>query len=148
MLGGFGMRKHRISLALTVLLALLPSSAALAQEAPCNSKQSNGSKIASDGTAYVTRIVPVPTTVSPEAQKMLARYESDTSVPRTLEQRRTGTDKWQAGVAEQFKKLYPVNIASDTIAGVPVRVISPLSIAPEKRDRVFINLHGGGFNSD
>ncbi len=142
------MRKHRISLALTVLLALLASSAAFAQEAPCNSKETNSSKIASDGTAYVTRIVPVPTTVSPEAQKMLARYESDASVPRTLEQRRTGTDQWQAGVGEQFKRLYPVNIASDTIAGVPVRVISPLNIVPEKRDRVFINLHGGGFNSD
>ncbi len=142
------MRKSRISLALTVLLALLASSAAFAQEAACDSKQTNSSKIASDGTAYVTRIVPVPTTVSPEAQKMLARYESDASVPRTLEQRRTGTDKWQVGVGEQFKKLYPVNIASDTIAGVPVRTITPLNIAPEKRDRVLINLHGGGFNSD
>src|SRR5258708_25755044 len=148
MLGGFGMRKYRISLALTVLLALLASSAAFAQEAPRNSKQTNSSKIASDGTAYVTRIVPVPTTVSPEAQKMPARYEPDASVPRTLEQRRTGTDKWQAEVGEQFKKLYPVNLSSDTIAGVPVRIISPLSIAPEKRDRVLINLHGGGFNSD
>jgi len=148
MFGGFGMRKSRISLALTVLLALLASSAAFAQEAPCNSKQTNSSKIASDGTAYVTRIVPVPATVSPEAQKVLARYESDASVPRTLEQRRTGTDQWQVGVGEQFKKLYPVNVASDTIAGVPVRTITPLNIAPEKRDRVLINLHGGGFNSD
>ena len=41
-----------------------------------------------------------------------------------------------------------MNIAADTIAGVPVRVITPVAIAPEKRDRVFINLHGGGFNSD
>src|SRR5258708_1761646 len=148
MLGGFGMRKHRISLALTVLLALLASMAAVGKDAPCNSKETNSRTIASDGTAHVNRIVPVPTTVSPEAQKMLARYESDASVPRTLEQRRTGTDQWQAGVGEQFKRLYPVNIASDTIAGVPVRVISPLNIVPEKRDRVVINLHGGGFNSD
>jgi epsilon-lactone hydrolase len=111
-------------------------------------KPMDSSKIAPDGTAYVTRVVPVPTTVSPEAQKMLARVESDAAVPQTLEERRTGTDKWQAGVGEQFKKLYPVNIASDTIAGVPVRVITPVKIEPEKRDRVLINLHGGGFNSD
>jgi monoterpene epsilon-lactone hydrolase len=113
-----------------------------------NAKQTNSSKIASDGTAYVTRIVPVPATISPEAQKVLARVESDAAVPQTLEQRRAGTDKWQAGVGEQSKKLYPVKIAADAIAGVPVRVVTPLSITPEKRDRVLINLHGGGFNSD
>ena len=133
---------------LAVIAASTVASVALAQQTPCDSKQTNSSKVAADGTAYVTRIVPVPATVSPEAQKILARYESDAAVPRTLEQRRTGTDKWQAGVGEQFKKLYPVSVASDTIAGVPVRVITPLNIPPEKRDRVLINLHGGGFNSD
>src|ERR1700746_2966963 len=111
-------------------------------------KPMNSSKIAPDGTAYVTRVVPVPTTVSPEAQQMLARVESDAAVPQTLEERRTGTDNWQADVGEHFKKLYPVNISSDRIAGVPVRVITPLTIAAENRDRVLINLHGGGFNSD
>jgi acetyl esterase/lipase len=120
----------------------------LPAQQPCNCKQTNSSKIAPDGTAYVTRIVPVPTNISPEAQKMLARLESDAPVSETLEQRRTGTDKWQAGVGEEFKKLYPVNVTSDTIAGVPVRIITPLTIAPENRDRVLINLHGGGFNSD
>jgi acetyl esterase/lipase len=111
-------------------------------------QQTDSSKIAPDGTAYVTRVVPVPTTISPEAQKMLARVVSDSAVPQTLEQRRTGTDKWQARAGEASKKLYPANVASDTIAGVPVRVVTPLSIPPEKRDRVLINLHGGGFNSD
>src|SRR5258708_5999442 len=146
--GGSEMNAPRRYVASGVVLLALAASQTLAQQAPCDGKQTNSSKIDLDGTAYVTRIVPVPTTVSPEAQKMLARYESDASVPRTLEQRRTGTDQWQAGVGEQFKKLYPVNIASDTIAGIPVRVIAPLSIAPAKRDRVLINLHGGGFNSD
>lgn len=106
------------------------------------------SRIAADGTAYVTRVVPVPTTVSPEAQKMLARVVSDAAVAQTLEQRRVGTDKWQAGAGEASKKIYPANVAADTIAGVPVRVVTPTSMAPEKRDRVLINLHGGGFNSD
>jgi acetyl esterase/lipase len=126
----------------------LAASAAVAQKAPCETRQVNSSTIAPDGTAYVTRIVPVPGTVSPEAQKLLARVESDTSVSQTIEQRRASTDKWQAGVGERFKSIYPVNLSEDTIAGVPVRVVTPLSIAPEKRDRVLINLHGGGFNSD
>jgi epsilon-lactone hydrolase len=120
----------------------------VAGQSSSEDKPMNSSKIAPDGTAYVTRVVPVPTTISQEAQQMLARVESDAAMPQSLEQRRTGTDQWQAEVGEQFKKLYPVNIASDTIAGVPVRVIAPLGISQEKRDRVLINLHGGGFNSD
>ena len=111
-------------------------------------KHADSSKIGPDGTAYITRVVPVPATVSPEAQKMLARVVSDAAAPQTLEQRRTGTDKWQAGAGVASKKLYPVDIAADTIAGVPVRVVTPLTISPDKRDRVLINLHGGGFNSD
>jgi len=119
-----------------------------AQQASADAKQTDSSTIAPDGTAYVTRMVPVPTTISPEAQKVLARVVSDAAVPRTLEQRRTATDKWQAGAGEESKKLYPVNVTADTIAGVPVRVVTPLTITQEKRDRVLINLHGGGFNSD
>jgi epsilon-lactone hydrolase len=132
----------------TVLAFSVLAAEGFAQQVPCDGKQADSSKIAPDGTAYVTRVAPVPTTISPEAQKMLARVESDGALPQTLAERRTGTDKWQAGVGEQFKKLYAVNIASDTIGGVPVRVITPLSIATGKRDRVLINLHGGGFNSD
>jgi monoterpene epsilon-lactone hydrolase len=113
-----------------------------------SAQQTDTSKIGKDGTAYVTRVVPVPTTISPEAQKMLSRVVSDAAVPQTLEQRRTGTDRWQAGAGEASKKLYPVNVASDTIAGVPVRLVTPLKIAAEKSNRVLINLHGGGFNSD
>jgi epsilon-lactone hydrolase len=133
---------------LVVTLSSIMASCGLAQKAPCGTKQTNSSTIAPDGTVYVTRIVPVPATVSPEAQKVLARFESDAAVPETLEQRRAKTDKWQAGVGELSQQLYPVNITTDTIAGVPVRVITPLNMVPEKRDRVLINLHGGGFNSD
>jgi epsilon-lactone hydrolase len=53
----------------------------------------------------VTRIMPVPATISPEAQKVLARVESDAAVPQTLEQRRALTDKWQAGVGETRKNF-------------------------------------------
>jgi acetyl esterase/lipase len=135
-------------LSLAILSIALLVSPASAQQSSADEKLADTSKIASDGTAYVTRIVPVPTTISPEAQKVLARVVSDAAVPQTLEQRRTGTDRWQAGTGEASKNIYPVNVTTDTIAGVPVRVITPLTIAPEKRDRVLINLHGGGFNSD
>ncbi len=113
-----------------------------------NGEMRDSSRILPDGTAYVTRIVPVPKTISPEAQQMLARVESDAPMHQSLEERRKGTDTWQAGVGEVSKKMYPVNVGADSIAGVPVRVITSLTIAPRKSDRVLINLHGGGFNSD
>jgi len=106
------------------------------------------SVIAPDGTAHVTRIVPVPTTISPQAQKMLARPVSDAAIPEGLAERRRKTDEWQNGAGEAFKKLYPVNVASLIIGGVPTRVITPLAIPGNKQDRVLINVHGGGFNSD
>jgi len=130
-----------------LLLALLGTAMS---PPPGNAQQppTDSSTIAPDGTAYITRVVPVPLTVSREAQKVLARVVSDAAKPETLEERRAGTDQWQAATGQAFKNLYPVNVRSDTIAGVPVRVVTPPSIPAERRDRVLINLHGGGFNSD
>jgi acetyl esterase/lipase len=87
-------------------------------------------------------------TVSPEAQKTLARRISDAPIAETLAERRRKTNAWQSRAGEQARALYPVNLAEDKIAGVPVRIITPLTIPESKRDRVLINLHGGGFNSD
>ncbi len=109
---------------------------------------SNFSVISPDGTAHITRVVPVPQTVSPEAQKMLSRQVPDNPVPQTLADRRKGTDTWQAGAGQAFRALYPVDIQQSTVAGVPVRLITPPAIPADHRSRVLINLHGGGFNSD
>jgi monoterpene epsilon-lactone hydrolase len=137
----------RAWIAAGMVAALMPV-CGLAQVSSGDQKFTDSSKILPDGTAYVTRVVPVPKTVSAEAQAMLGRVVSDANVPSTLEQRRAGTDTWQAGAGEVSKVLYPANVSEATIAGVPVRVVMPLMVSPEKRDRVLINLHGGGFNSD
>jgi monoterpene epsilon-lactone hydrolase len=142
------MESCRRWLMLGIVAGSLVVARGVAQQPSDGGQRTDSSTIGADGTAYVTRVVPVPTTISPEAQKMLARVVSDAAAPQTLEKRRLGTDKWQAGAGEVSKKLYPANVAADTIAGVPVRVVTPLSIAPEKGDRVLIDLHGGGFDSD
>src|SRR5664279_4174336 len=116
--------------------ALLISAISIAQMRSSTPIDEDTSVIAPDGTAHVTRIVPVPTSISPQAQKMLARPASDAAVAESLAERRRKTDEWQNGAGEAFRKLYPVNIASQTIAGVPTRVITPLTIPDNKRDRV------------
>jgi monoterpene epsilon-lactone hydrolase len=104
--------------------------------------------IAPNGTVRVTRVVPVPTTISPEAQKELKTIKPSPDSHQTLEQRRAETQKWQAEMGEKSLKLYPVKLATDAIAGVAVRVVTPPEVAPEKASRVLINLHGGGFRVD
>jgi epsilon-lactone hydrolase len=130
-----------------MVAALIPG-CGLAQVSSGEQNFTDSSKILPDGTAHVTRVVPVPKTVSPEAQAMLARVVSDAASHPSIEQQRAGTDKWQAGAGEVSKELYPVNVAASTIAGVPVRVVTPLTIAPERQNRVLINVHGGGFHVD
>ena len=119
-----------------------------AQTTAAKAPKSNTSFIDAQGTAHITRIVPVPKTVSAEAQKMLARPKSDAPDKSSVAQQRAGVDAWQNGAGEQAKKMYPATVTEEKIAGVPVRVIMPPQIAKGKEDRVLLNFHGGGFAVD
>jgi acetyl esterase/lipase len=131
-----------------LLSILVPICYLLAADLPPGVPTADTSYIDAEGTAHVSRVVPVPQTVSPEAQKLLDRKISDSSEPQSLADRRSNTDKWQNATGQRFQQMYPVKIEDQTIAGVHVRAISPLDIPAEKRGRLLINIHGGGFNSD
>jgi monoterpene epsilon-lactone hydrolase len=128
---------------------LLSSPALFAQQAGTTAAQAantDTSYIDADGTAHITRVIPVPSDLSPEAKKSLSRQVSDAPHPQALEERRHGTDLWQNHAGDVSAQLYPANRSESTIAGVPVRVVTP--IAGMDPDRVLLNIHGGGFNSD
>jgi monoterpene epsilon-lactone hydrolase len=108
--------------------------------------QTNTGTLDPDGTAHITRVIPVPPSLSPEAKAVLRR--PDTGGDTSLAERRAKTDAWQARAGEASRKAYPVNIQETTIAGVPVHDVTPLEARPLHPDRVLINVHGGGFNSD
>jgi len=133
---------------LAAALLLIPFTAAFAQQGTTAAQAPNSdtSYIDAQGTAHITRVIPVPKDLSPQAQKMLARPMSDAAMPQSLAERRSGTDRWQARAGAFSRTLYPANVAESTIAGVPVRIITPLS--GMNPDCVLLNLHGGGFNSD
>jgi acetyl esterase/lipase len=101
-----------------------------------------------DGTAHITRVVPMPTTVSPEAQTWLESLTHTTPGPETLAERRARTDAWRAQDSAEARKLYPVNVEEAMTAGVRTDIITPMTMPGENKTRVLINLHGGGFNSD
>ena len=100
-----------------------------------------------DGTAHITRVVPMPATVSPEAQKWLDSLDRQPVGPEeSLAERRTHTDAWRKFGSAEARKYYPVNIEETTTAGVRTDIITP--VGGDDGKRVLINLHGGGFNSD
>ncbi len=100
-----------------------------------------------DGTAHITRVVPMPASVSPEARKWLDSLDQQkVGPPETLAERRTHTDAWRKIDSAEARRLYPVNVEETNLAGVRTDIITPLASAGSKR--VLINLHGGGFNSD
>jgi epsilon-lactone hydrolase len=92
--------------------------------------------------------VPVPKTISPEAQKKLAQPVSDAPVSESLAERRAKTDDWQAKAGEAYRQAYPATVISGTMGGVPVRIVTPPVTGNGKNARVLLNVHGGGFNSD
>ena len=101
-----------------------------------------------DGTAHITRVVPMPATISPEAQTWLASLNKSTPGPEDLATRRKRTDEWRAKQSAEAKRLFPVKVEETTTAGVKTDIITPLDMPAANKDRVLINLHGGGFNSD
>jgi hypothetical protein len=136
------------------LLLLLGSAALVAQQPgplPTTAAQApnrDTSYIDARGTAHVTRVVPVPTTISPQAQEELSRAEPDQGPPEPLALRRSRTDAWAAGADVAWSKICPNQLVEDKMAGVPVRIVTPEGMPEGNRDKVLLDLHGGGFDSD
>ena len=142
----------RIALSL-VLVASLTASAQTAAPKPqpttaATAAQRDTTYIDAHGTAHITRIVPVPDDLSPEAQRSVSHAQPDATPPESLAHRRSHTDAWQLTARDAWLKLYPAKITNTRIAGVPVRVVDPARPNPALRDDVLLNVHGGGFDSD
>jgi len=108
----------------------------------------NTSYIDDQGTAHVTRVVPVPQTISPQAQLALGHPAPDQGPPQSLEDRRKMTDAYTARARVAWTRICPNTLVDDTIAGVPVHIVTPDGLPEANKDKVLLNLHGGGFNSD
>lgn len=121
-----------------------PPGPTTAAEAPTR----DTSYIDEHGTAHITRVVPVPQTLSPQAQLVVGRAAPDQGPPQPLAERRRMTDEYTARARVAWSKLCPNTIAEQTMAGVPVRIVTPEDLAEGNKDKVLLNLHGGGFNSD
>ena len=150
---------HRISFSAALLIVLaaatLPAQQPASQPTPApqpttaaQAPNADTSYIDDKGTAHITRVVPVPATISTQAQLVLGRAMPDQAPPQSLEDRRRLTDEYTAFVRKAWDRLCPNQLVEDKIAGVPVRIVTPEGLPEANRDKVLLNLHGGGFNSD
>lgn len=94
--------------------------------------------------------VPYSMYASPESLKrfrqVLVESKQSPGLGGGIEAARSFYDKINTDRVERMKKLYPVKLSTQTIAGVGTDVAEPAGgIAPANRQRVLINLHGGGF---
>lgn len=121
---------------------------ALGQQAAQTGPQTDTSVIDAQGTAHVTRVVPVPEDLSPQAKAWVGKQVPDVATHPSVAEQRAGTDAWQIRAGAAMKAVYPVNLAKETMAGVPVRIVTPLDVPEANRDRVMLNVHGGGFVVD
>jgi len=120
---------------LASILALPAALAARAQSVPDDPYTS----FDPDGTAHIKRALPVPKTISPEAQALMMPGEKWIPAGGTKER-----DAWM----EKMQTVYPVDVKDTPVAGVDAWIVTPKPAVPKKKDRVLICLHGGGFTAD
>ena len=143
-----------------VVLCLLASFALAAQQPavpPVSAPQpttaaeapnSDTSFIDAKGTAHVTRVVPIPAGLSIQSRYFLSHAIPDQGPPEPLELRRKRTDEYTAHARTEWDQVCPNQLVEDKIAGVPVRIVTPEGMPEANKDKVLLNLHGGGFDSD
>ena len=112
-----------------------------------------GPSRAADGPPYPprqvpARSIPVPTTVSPQLQKIIGQPIGDDwkEAPGT-------PDAWKARVSEDAKSTIArlpalrealgVSLQPTTIAGVKAFILTPKTIPPRNHNRLLLHLHGG-----
>ncbi len=99
-----------------------------------------------DGTVHMpAQSVPVSGFLSAEGKAYLAEHLRNLQRPELLVQE-NGVPQLLAGYIARQRELFAVDREESTIGGVHAYVYTPRNgIAPENRDRVLIELHGGGF---
>jgi epsilon-lactone hydrolase len=105
-----------------------------------------------DGTVLVPAFVLPPSSLSsPEArEQQRARAGRPVAVATFQEPdiavRRAQIDGMMGGRIGMMLQAYPATMEESAISGIPVRIFTPKGKAPVK-NRVLINLHGGGFTA-
>jgi monoterpene epsilon-lactone hydrolase len=100
----------------------------------------------------LARTIPVPETVSPQMQKLIAAPLTPTwnVIPTTPEECKAQVNAVTVATLQTLPALREalhVKVEPTTIDGVKVYTATPETIPPENRNRLLVHVHGGCFVS-
>ena len=126
---------HRFAQALAAAALLLTPAAAGAQ-APLAPRD------------VPAKSIPVPATVSPELQAVIAQppgagWNTPPSTPEAWSQLVAGGEAALAPTVQPMADRLHVTFAPSTIGGVKVYIVTPDDIPPQNRNRLLVHVHGG-----
>jgi len=95
-----------------------------------------------------SKSIPVPTTVSPELQKIIAQplrtaWDTPPKTPEGWRQLAEATRTNAAPNVEAMRQRLNVHVEPGTMAGVKIYTVTPEKIRPENADRTLVQIHGG-----
>jgi acetyl esterase/lipase len=111
-----------------------------------------GLGFAQDAPAHTVpeRTLPIPSTVSPELQKAMARTCKMPGTPPTMVELMARIHKAEAdseAYVGHIQKDFDVSVEEGRLGGVRIYDVKPAVIAEENRHRLLMNVHGGGYIS-
>jgi epsilon-lactone hydrolase len=155
----FMITNERSQLSLWLAMSLAVFSNVDAQVA--TARQEPAAKVSPDGVISVPAFeLPLSPALSSEAKRYMTGILIDppisppaTNAIQTEQQYRAYVDDYRATMNSMFEpfekdvlKAYPATVKAETIDGVPVEAFTPKAgVSEANRNRVLINLHGGGF---
>ena len=141
------MWNHRLNVLLpcAVLMGFISPTTIFAQDP--SPKEPPKVVVHDDGTVEVpAQTVPMSTFLSPEAKAYVTQHLKDMQDPEILKQD-AGVPRFMKGYLARDRDLFAVDRKDQKIGGVHVYVYTPKAGASAKnKNRVLINLHGGGFS--
>lgn len=102
--------------------------------------------VQADGTVEIpAQTAPVSAFLTPEAKAYLTQHLKDMQDPEILKQD-AGVPRFMKGYIARDRELFVVDQKDEKVGGVHVYDYTPKSgVSAKNKDRVLINLHGGGF---
>src|SRR6185369_13535666 len=94
------------------------------------------------------RTVPVPETVSPQMQKLIARGPTTPVAPRTADERHAvvaAASEVEMTRIAALRQRFSVVVIEKRIAGVRCYEVTPRGIPARNRNRLLVTVHGGGY---
>src|SRR5262245_14383619 len=104
--------------------------------------------VQNDGTITTPSFeLPFSSFASPESmQSFVSRLRNPMPIVPDIGKIRELTNERVAPLLERAKTLFPCTSTKSVLGGVPVEIFVPMAgISPENKNRVLIELHGGGF---